>query len=159
MSSRSTLQGSQDTTDCERTLSARRKRRRTCIPLLVFRRPLYTCRLFFGHLASFNYDLSLLQTKDSLVFFRLPACAGNHASQDFFFLPGCFCYCYKIYEKGLKMYFPEQTGNKTHYRNPQNILCSTLKHKSQNPEEICINEEHLDSLRVTSNITQRTANF
>lgn len=57
------------------------------------------------------------------------------------------------------MYFPEQTGNKTYYRNPQNILCSTLKHKSQNPEEICINEEHLDSLRVTSNITQRTANF
>lgn len=62
-------------------------------------------------------------------------------------------------KKNLKTYFPEQTGSETRYHNPEDILCFTLKHKSENPEDICINEEHLDNLRVTSDITQRAENF
>lgn len=60
--------------------------------------------------------------------------------------------------KDSKTYFPEQAGSGTRYPNPEDILCSTLGHKSQSPEDFCINEEHLDKLRVTGNITQPAEN-
>lgn len=76
-----------------------------------------------------------------------------------FLVPVCFCFAASPMKKNSKTYFPEQAGSGTRYPNPEDILCSTLGHKSQSPEDFCISEEHLDKLRVTSNITQPAENF
>lgn len=114
---------------------------------------------FFGHLTSFYCDLSSLQPTDSLFIFKLPARTGNHTYQEGFLFLSAFVIAASPTKKDSKTYFPEQAGSGTRYHSPEDILCSTLGHKSQSPEDICINEEHLDNLRGTSNITQPAENF
>lgn len=157
--SRSTSEGSSVwlIPDVNTALPASKKCYQECIFLFSFSF-LVPGGCFFGHLTSFYCDFSSLQPTDSLFIFKLPACTGNPTYQEGFLFLSAFVIAASPTKKDSKTYFPEQAGSGTRYHSPEDILCSTLGHKSQSPEDICINEEHLDNLRGTSNTIQPAGN-
>lgn len=117
-----------------------------------------TWGLFFWPPDIFLLWFLLISANRFLVHFQITCMHWqSHLSGRFLFL-SAFVIAASPTKKDSKTYFPEQAGSGTHYHSPEDILCSTLGHKSQSPEDICINEEHLDNLRGTSNTTQPAGN-
>lgn len=160
--SRSTSEGSSVCLipDVNTALSASKKCYQGRVFLFSFSFVIPGVFFFFVPLTSFYWDLSSFRQQIPCSFSsHLHALAITPIRKVFFFVPVCFCFAASPPKKDSKTYFPEQAGSGTCYPNPEDILCSTLGHKSQSPEDFCINEEHLDKLRVTSNITQPAENF